>query len=66
MNLVGFIIGAICAIIFWVVANALIVFRHSNLVFGLIALLIWLAFTFGYAGNGPFAGGSPFTRRGPQ
>lgn len=50
MSLVGFIVGAVVAIIFYVVATALVVFRHSDLVFGLLALLIWAAFTFGYAG----------------
>lgn len=47
INLWGFVVGAICAIIFYVVATALIAFRHSDLVFGLVALLIWAGFTFG-------------------
>jgi len=52
MSLIGCIIGLIVAVIFYVVATALVVFNHSTLVFGLIALLIWLAFTFGYQGVG--------------
>lgn len=52
MSLTGFIIGAVVAIIFYVVATSLIVFAHSVLLFGLIALLIWLAFTFSYQGTG--------------
>lgn len=56
MSLVGFVVGAVVAIIFYVVATSLIAFSHSTLVFGLIALLIWLAFTFywtGFAPRGP-------------
>lgn len=51
MSVTGFIIGAILAIIFFVVATALVVFQRSDLVFGLVALLIWGAFTFGYSGR---------------
>lgn len=50
MSITGFIVGAILAIIFYVVATALIVFAHSTLVFGLIAVLIWLAVTFNWSG----------------
>lgn len=50
-SVVGFIVGAILAIIFYVVATSLVVFAHSALVFGLIALLIWGACTFRYPGN---------------
>jgi hypothetical protein len=49
MSLIGCIIGLIVAVIFYVVATALVVFNQSTLVFGLVALLIWLAFTFGYS-----------------
>jgi hypothetical protein len=37
LSITGFIVGAILAIIFYVVATALVVFNHSALVFGLIA-----------------------------
>jgi hypothetical protein len=58
MSITGFIVGAIVAIIFYVVATALLVFNHSPLVFGLIALLVWLAFTMSYSG--------PVFPRGPR
>lgn len=54
MSITGFIIGAVLAIIFFVVATTLVVFRNSDLVFGLIALLIWGALTFGWRGGSPF------------
>lgn len=40
-SVVGFIVGAVCAIILFVIATALISFAHSTLVFGLVALLLW-------------------------
>jgi hypothetical protein len=46
MSFVGFILGAIAALIFYGVATALVAFQNSHLVFGLIALLIWAYFTF--------------------
>jgi hypothetical protein len=49
-SITGFIVGAIIAIVFYVVATALVVFAHSALVFGLIAILIWLALTFNWSG----------------
>jgi hypothetical protein len=52
----GFIIGAVVAIIFYVVATALVSFGRSDLIFGLVALLIWGAFTFNYAGTWPRGG----------
>lgn len=52
MSIIGFVIGAILALIFYGVATALVAFQNSSLVFGLVALLIWAAFTFGYAGRG--------------
>lgn len=45
-SVVGFVVGAVCAIIFYVVATALVHFHESALVFGLVALLIWAAITF--------------------
>jgi hypothetical protein len=49
-SVTGCIVGLIVAIIVYVVLTALIVFAHSTLVFGLIALLIWLACTFNWSG----------------
>lgn len=49
-SITGFIVGAILALVFYLVATALVVFAHSALVFGLVALLIWGAFTFGWGG----------------
>jgi membrane protein required for beta-lactamase induction len=49
-SVVGFVVGAVLAIIFFVVATALVVFAHSGLVFGLIALLIWAACAFYWRG----------------
>ena len=51
VSVAGFIIGLILAIIFYVIATALIVFAHSTVVFGLIALLIWACCTFGGVGG---------------
>jgi predicted RND superfamily exporter protein len=50
MTIVGVIIGLIVAIVFYVIATAVIVFAHSTLVLGLVALLIFLAFALGHAG----------------
>lgn len=50
ISITGFIVGAVLGIIFYVVATALIVFNHSDLVFGLLALLIWMACTFNWSG----------------
>jgi uncharacterized protein YacL len=47
MNVVGIILGLLVAVVFYVVATAIIVFPHSALVFGLVALLIFLALAFG-------------------
>lgn len=52
MSIIGLIVGAVVAIIVYVVATALVVFQHSTLVFGLVALLIWAAITFGYPRTG--------------
>lgn len=49
-SVTGFIVGLIVAIIVYVILTALIVFAHSTLVFGLIALLILLLFTFNWTG----------------
>lgn len=47
-SVVGFVVGAVCAIIFYVVFLALLTFQHDALVAGLIAVLIWLALTFNW------------------
>jgi hypothetical protein len=44
-SVIGFLVGAVCAIIFFVVATALIVFNHSTLIFALIAFIIWALLT---------------------
>lgn len=49
-SITGFIVGAVLAIVFYVVATALVTFAHSTLVFGLLAVLIWLALTFNWRG----------------
>jgi len=45
--LIRVIFGAIVAIVVDVVLNALVHFPHSALVFGLVAVLIFLAIVFG-------------------
>lgn len=54
ISIAGFFVGLILAVIFYVVATALVVFAHSTLVFALIALLIWAACTFGGVGGVTF------------
>jgi hypothetical protein len=49
-SVTGFIVGAIFAVIFFAVATALVAFNHSTLVFGLIAVLIWLVLTLNWSG----------------
>jgi hypothetical protein len=49
-SITGCIVGLILAIIVYVVLTAIVVFAHSTLVFGLIAVLIWLACTFNWSG----------------
>lgn len=51
-SIVGFIVGAAVALIGYAVATALITFRHSDLVFGVIAILIWAYLTFNWPGPG--------------
>lgn len=50
ISITGVLIGLLIAVIFYLVATAIIVFSHSTLIFGLIALLIFLAFAFGGVG----------------
>lgn len=49
-SVVGFLVGAICALIFFAVATSLVAFNHSGLVFALVALLIWALLTFRWRG----------------
>lgn len=49
MSLVNILIAAVVAIIFYVIATWLVVFPHSVLVFGLIALVIFLVIASGRA-----------------
>lgn len=50
MSIVSVLIGLLAAVIFYVVATALIAFAHSPLVFGLIAVLIFFLIAFRGAG----------------
>lgn len=47
----GFVVGAILAIIFYVVFTAIVSFEHEDLIAGLVALLIWGACAFGWDGR---------------
>lgn len=49
-SITGCIVGLILAVIVYVVLTALIAFAHSTLVFGLLAVLIWLGCTFYWTG----------------
>jgi hypothetical protein len=40
-SVVGFFVGAICALVLYLVGTSLIAFQHSPLLFGLAALLLW-------------------------
>lgn len=52
--LLAVLIGAVVAIIFYVVATTLVTFAHSTLIFGLIALIIFIAIAFsGYNRSQP-------------
>lgn len=52
-SVVGFVVGAVCAIILFVVGTALVSFEREGLVFGLLALLLWALLTFNWpAGRG--------------
>jgi hypothetical protein len=50
--LIAVLIAAVVALVFYFVATALVVFSHSALIFGLIALLIFVVLAFG----GPLRG----------
>lgn len=45
------VVGLVVAVIIYVVLTAFIVFNHSTLVFGLIALVIFLGIVFAWDGN---------------
>ena len=46
MSLIGIIVGAIAALIVFAVGTAITDFRNEDLIWGLIALLIWVVFIF--------------------
>jgi hypothetical protein len=45
--LINVLIGAVVALIFYFVATALVTFSHSVLIFGLIALVLFVVIAFG-------------------
>lgn len=51
MSVVGLVVGAICALIVYAVGTEITEFRREDLIWGLIALLVWAAFTFGWRGR---------------
>lgn len=46
-NIVGFFVGAVAAVVLYLVCTALFDFRRESLVFALLAVVLWLALTFG-------------------
>ena len=55
-SIVGFVVGAICALILYAVGTAILDFEYEGLVFGLAALLLWAYLT--VAWRGPEFGGT--------
>jgi uncharacterized protein YacL len=49
-SITGCIVGLVVAVIVYLILTAVIVFAHSTLVFGLLAALVWLVFTFNWSG----------------
>lgn len=47
MSVINVLLGLLVAVVVYIVATALIVFPHSTLVFGLVAVLIFVAIAFG-------------------
>jgi hypothetical protein len=47
-SIIGIIVGAIVALIVYVVGTAITNFAHEGLIWGLIALLIWAAIAFSW------------------
>lgn len=47
-SVVGLIVGAICALIVYGVGTAITEFRNEDLLWGLVALLVWAALTFNW------------------
>lgn len=45
-SIVGLVVGAIVALIVYAVGTAITQFRNEDLIWGLIALLVWGAITF--------------------
>ena len=48
VSIVSVLIGLLAAVLFFVVATALIAFSHSTLVFGLIALIVFFLVASGH------------------
>lgn len=46
MNVIGIVVGAIVALIVYAVGTAITHFAHGDLIWGLIALLVWLLIAF--------------------
>lgn len=46
LSITGIIIGAIVALIVYLVGNAITHFHHDDLIWGLIAILVWVAIAF--------------------
>jgi hypothetical protein len=51
-SLVGFIVGAICALILYIVGTRLVEFEEEELVFGLGAFLLWFVLTTNWPAGG--------------
>lgn len=47
-SVIGFFVGAICALVLYAVGTALLSFENSGLVFGLAGLLLWVYLTFNW------------------
>lgn len=50
-SVVGFLVGALCALVLFIVCNALLTFEHSTLLFGLAALVLWAFVTANWSGG---------------
>ncbi len=49
-SIVGFIVGAICALILYAVGTAIVDLESEGLIFGLAALLLWAYLTLAWRG----------------
>ncbi len=50
-SLVGFFVGALCAIVLYVVGTELFEFARAGLIFGLAGLLLWGYLTLNWPGE---------------